>query len=427
MELQMGYPVSYRHGARGYGGGSFQEPAPNRQPLRDPMHPPYKDPPRPANDPFKLPANDNEPRGRYSHPRFPKLPPFPGMSPPGASGSFPRPPRGRFRLPRIDPLSGIQIVADLAWPSIIPRIGISPGTKFTCGPVAMLGPQDGYIRVLFAGAYPGGSTYCGLGGQVIPGGKELVGIEGEFVNTNGGNSGLYTYVGQYNLNRSRCRWIAWMSRRSGDPRTKIVVSRPSLHANPSEVPAPMPYTVANPLPAFVPQPMGNEVPALKPMPAAIPRGPEAYAPVVTARKPEGKIDPSVPGVVIVPDAPLPPRQPPGRGVKERKVTEQVPGLISGALGAAAGVYENAKFANDLINAFYDALPGKHSANTPQDKLAELYRRYNEVDIDKAIAGVLKAVAYEKAGSYIDRARRTASNNLGLHMHIQIPTGGGPRV
>ena len=28
---------------------------------------------------------------------------------------------------------------------------------------------------------------------------------------------------------------------------------------------------------------------------------------------------------------------------------------------------------------------------------------------------------------IDRVRRTASNNLGLHMHIQIPTGGGPRM
>ena len=65
--------------------------------------------------------------------------------------------------------------------------------------------------------------------------------------------------------------------------------------------------------------------------------------------------------------------------------------------------------------------------TPQDKLAEIYQRYDEIDVNKAIAGVLKAVAYEHAGAYIDRARRTASNNLGLHMHIQIPTGGGPRV
>ena len=48
-------------------------------------------------------------------------------------------------------------------------------------------------------------------------------------------------------------------------------------------------------------------------------------------------------------------------------------------------------------------------------------------MNKAIEGVLKAVAYERAGAYIDRARRTASKNLGLHMHIQIPTGGGPRV
>ena len=50
-----------------------------------------------------------------------------------------------------------------------------------------------------------------------------------------------------------------------------------------------------------------------------------------------------------------------------------------------------------------------------------------MDVDRAIKGVLMAVAMERAGAYIDRARRTASKNLGLHMHIQIPTGGGPRV
>ena len=86
-----------------------------------------------------------------------------------------------------------------------------------------------------------------------------------------------------------------------------------------------------------------------------------------------------------------------------------------------------KFAIDLINAFYNALPGRHTAKTPQAKLAEIYRRYDQVDINAAVIGVLKAVALEKAGAYIDSARRKASKNLGLHMHIQIPTGGGPRV
>ena len=93
----------------------------------------------------------------------------------------------------------------------------------------------------------------------------------------------------------------------------------------------------------------------------------------------------------------------------------------------SGVYESVKFANDLVNAFYDALPGKKNAKTPQDKLIELYRRYDEVDVNRAIEGVLMAVAMERAGAYIDRARRTAGDNLGLNMYITIPTGSAPRI
>lgn len=415
----MGYPVSYRKNPRGASKDGFQEPSPRRSSPNDPLRPPYKQPPKPANDPFPMPANDNEPRGGYSRPRLPKFPAWPAKVPPG---------RGRLRLPRIDPLTGLQIVADLVWPSVLPRIRTSDGTSFGCGPVAMLGPPDGYRYELFAGSYPGNPNLCGLGGQAIPSGLKsgLVQIEGEFTNTDGGQRALNTYVGQYNLNYTRCRWIAWMWRRSYHPLTHIVVSRPMHEAAPLEVPQQLPYTVTNPLPSLVPQPYGYEVPQLRPLPATVPRTPSAWGPVVRPR-PIPSLSPGKPGVVIVPDAPLPPRQPPGKGTKERKVTEQVPGSLSGALGAIAGVYESAKFANDLINAFYDALPGKHTAKTPQDKLAELYRRYNEVDIVKAIVGVLKAVAFEKAGAYIDRGRRTASKNLGLHMHIQIPTGGGPRV
>ena len=60
-------------------------------------------------------------------------------------------------------------------------------------------------------------------------------------------------------------------------------------------------------------------------------------------------------------------------------------------------------------------------------MLELYRRADEIDVQKAILGVLFAVAGEKAGAYIDRARHVTGDNLGLNMYITIPTGSAPRV
>ena len=64
---------------------------------------------------------------------------------------------------------------------------------------------------------------------------------------------------------------------------------------------------------------------------------------------------------------------------------------------------------------------------PDEKARLLYRYSDKIDVEKAIIGVLKAVAYEKAGAYIDRARRVTGDNLGLNMYISVPTGGGPRI
>jgi len=332
---------------------------------------------------------------------------------------------GRFRIPGNLP---VQIAFDVAMDVLqyyadvrnMPQVELADsGWEQFCGPTV---PVSGYPGRYAFHNIGGWNINCGLGGQAL--GQGSVGWP-EY-----SPSDRWMILAKFNDSDTVPRWsiVSQWRRHHGYPNPIIPTVWPSVGPiAPYEVPAPLPATVANPLPAMVPQPIGYEAPYARPLPASVPRGPGAYASPVRARSPEGKLDPSVTGVVIVPDAPLPPRQPPGKGVKERKATERVPGSIAGALGAVAGVYESAKFANDLISAFYDALPGKHTAKTPQDKLAELYRRYNEVDIDKAIAGVLKAVAYEKAGSYIDRARRTASNNLGLHMHIQIPTGGGPRV
>ena len=201
---------------------------------------------------------------------------------------------------------------------------------------------------------------------------------------------------------------------------------------PAEVPAPIPATVANPMPAIVPAPVGNVIPAARPMPATVPAArPAAY--VYTRQlsnvRPDHWPKPgSHPGPVVVVgpgQATNPVRKPPGPGVKERKV--RASGAIAGALGVAAGMYEDAKFYNDVLNAWYDALPGKKTARTPAEKALELYRRADEIDVQKAIINVLIAVAGEKAGGYIDRARRKAGDNLGLNMYISIPTGSAPRV
>jgi len=416
----MGYPVRYRSGARKYHSGSFQEPAvvPGRKPDRDPMHPPYRDPPEPANDPWPVPANDNEPpSGRWDYPPFPKLPPWPGLPMDAAMSG------GMMLLP-----PGVRKAVDIGltlykyWPNMSQEPVVDwpqAGWTIGCGPVA---PPLAYVG-RWAFHKTGTPGVCGLTGQALGEGSPVVTWKpSAYINDR------KVLLAKFNGDRLVGRWANvtfWETSATNTPmfRTARVATVPAI----VEVPDYVPATVANPLPSYVGQPVGNDVPGARPLPARLPSSPRFYVGAARSPRLRGDLHPSRPGVVIDSSHPLPPRVPPGKGTKERKATEQVPGLISGALGAAAGVYESAKFANDLINAFYDALPGKHTAKTPQDKLAELYRRYNDVDIDKAIAGVLKAVAYEKAGAYIDRARRTASNNLGLHMHIQIPTGGGPRV
>jgi len=418
----MGYPVAYRHGARAHGGGSFQEPAPQRQPVVDPMHPPYRDPPKPANDPWPVPANDNEPRGRYTHPRFPKLPPWPGKPARGRSMG------GRFRLPGNLP---VQIAFDVAMDVLqyyadvrnMPQVQLSGGWYQYCGPTV---PVSGYPGRYAFHKLGGSNIACGLGGQALG-----LGSVGWPAYT---SSDLWMILAKFNdsVTVPRLSIVSQWNRTNNSQNPRIPTVWPSVGPiAPYEVPVPLPATVSNPLPAFIAPPVGNAMPDRvsnpRPYPGSVPRNPAVYESNSRAPSYVGSIDPSKPGVVISPDSPLPPRQPPGRRTKERKATEVAPGFVVGALKAASGVYEDAKFANDIINAFYAALPGKHAAKTPQDKLAEIYQRYDEIDVNKAIAGVLKAVAYEHAGAYIDRVRRTASNNLGLHMHIQIPTGGGPRV
>lgn len=400
----MGYPVSYRNGARKYQAGGFQNPV---------KVPPGTKPPRPANDNWRPPANDNEPGGGRPRVSLPKAPPYPGLPdiPPQLI-----PPQ--YRLPyEVVKYPWNYYSNQRTYPD---TTDISTQLIHTCGPVF---PK---IPAYWQGRYAwhlGAGNICGLSGQVMGEGLAVPPVvppkRGLIYAQRRPDWGIWAIIEQW-----------W---NDGDVAVKPTIMQPVTGPTPSiEAPAPMPATVTNPMPAIVPAPVGNVVPAARPMPATVP---DARPAANVYTRPQSNVRPDHwpkpgphPGPVVVVgpgQATNPVRKPPGPGVKERKV--RASGAIAGALGIAAGVYEDAKFYNDVLNAWYDALPGKKSAKTPAEKALELYRRADEIDVQKAIINVLIAVAGEKAGGYIERARRKAGDNLGLNMYISIPTGSAPRV
>lgn len=414
----MGYPRAYRSGSRKYGNGSFQNPlsAPGSG----------TKPPKPANDnrrpgeyvPPPDPANDNR-RGGNNPVKLPEVPEFPGYAADAAPQLFRKlvPPKVRVAWDLVD-------YAGHAWEIFNDRAArpniIVPGWNHKCGPVPTIGYNGKYAF------YNGAEGDCGLGGQALGGGYDKI-----------GNWLRLSLIKQSTANG---RWLiveGWS--RVGVSGAPIGRAEwPQIWVAPRAVPEPMPWTVANPLPASFPAPRGNEMPASRPMPAAVPRSAPAYLPVYV--RPNGETIPGSStqvGSVIVPTVVIPPapwispvRRPPGKGEKERKIKATGAfAFMNGALSAASGVYEDAKFAEDIINAFHDALPQKLRSKdrSMQAKLAAVYRNYDKVNIEKAVLGVLIAVAGEKAGAYIDRARNTAARNLDLSLNVSIPTGSAPRI
>ena len=423
---KMGYPVAYRSGARRYGGGSFQEPSPRtpgvpNPPRRDPMRPPYKAPPKPDNDPLPPPANDNKPgRGRGGHSPFPKItPPFPGIEGPAAKQAVKRfiPPQLRtaWELGRI----AFDFGGDFMAHNQMPKIEMPPGWNVGCGPIT---PPIGYTG-RFAFHEIGTEGTCGLPGQALCTGSVQPGS-------------IWTKCSLAKQEPNLGRWfmVSFWSRSVGAKEALKARYKYWMNTAPKAFPEPIPWTKAEPLPEIVPEPQGYEVPAHRAMPATLPRARPAYNYRV-ADQPWLSRDPwknigDKPGLVINPPGVVinPVRRPPGKGVKERKVRAQGSfAVFNGLLSEAAGLYEDAKFAMDIVDAFYYALPGKHGAKTPEEKLRELYRRWDEVNIQEAVKGVLIAVAGEKAGAYLDRARRLTADNLGANMYISIPTGSAPKI
>nr|QJB19343.1 MAG: hypothetical protein [Microvirus sp.] len=424
----MGYPLSYRNGARKYQAGGFQKPATIPPgPKRDPMHPPYTPPPKPANDPYPRPDNDNVPgRGRYEHPPFPKLPAWPGdpVAVAAAAGEIFLPPPVRKAVD-----TGRMVFQVYEWfkhPTAMPEIDTGGWWRVVCGPV--VSPNTGPYRW-----YPSKSNLCGLGGQA---GNTLAEpwtrwFEQGWMLVKHDSIAYGNPVGRWQVVQVWER----VGYDTGAYAKGPVQKFPLAPYMPAMIPAPLPATVTNPLPAIVPAPVGNQVPDMKPIPARVPAarpGRSPYWRPSSVSRPGKAPEPGkITGPVVVINPPTvtnPVRKPPGPGVKERKIRASGSlAFMNGALSAASGIYEDAKFANDIINAFYNALPGKHGEKTPQGKLAAIYRDYDKIDVNKAIFGVLIAVAGEKAGAYIDRARGMAAENLGLSLNVTIPTGSAPRI
>lgn len=420
----MGYPVRYRSAARKYQSGGFQEPVkvPGRGGSGQTR---YSKPPKPDNDNWPLPDNDNIPGG--GRPKPPKLPELPPIDIPGVAEQF-----GTIFLPP-QVRQAINIANDAAqfyeWfrnPQAYPEVDTGGWWTHVCGPV--FSGNTGPYRW-----YPSANNSCGLGGQA--------GTTFALPRTKYQEAGwmLVKHNG-YALGDPVGRWavVEVWKRVSGAPEPykwgPLPKFAPAPYA-PYVVPEAMPATKQNPLPAIVEAPVGNEVPALRPIPATLPRLRPGYVPftrpnAATRPQPEPVPDPGKGPVVVVNPKPNPNpvRRPPGPGVKERKIKATGGfAFMNAALHAASGVYEDTKFAMDIVNAFYNALPGKHDAKTQLDKMMALYRNWDKVDVHDAVVGVLWAVAGEKAGGLIERGRNTAARNLGLGLNVTIPTGGGPRI
>lgn len=170
----------------------------------------------------------------------------------------------------------------------------------------------------------------------------------------------------------------------GDPGLQPV-QWPQVAPKPSPETAPAPEPVPEPSPRPGkprPRPEPGEPPIWRPGVDPLPplwRPPEI--PPVIGGQP-GKPDWTSPPIGGRP--PLTPRRPPGPNVKERKTR------------ASKGLMQVIKFiddyteAQDLLNAFYDALPDylKHKGASDIEKGKTLYQHWNDVDLDTALFNVV---------------------------------------
>ena len=184
-------------------------------------------------------------------------------------------------------------------------------------------------------------------------------------------------------------------------------------AMPMPAPQPIPYPEIpyRPYPEVVHGPQRGYRPGVqqRPRPAPSPWSPGPVRP-----RPTTPVQPAPkPPVEYLPDSNPFPRQRPPKGERERKIMSDVQGYDS--LLRWARRTETAKDAQDIVGAVHDALPEEYQTRSKrlQDQLAAIYRNINKLDAAKAIAGVMKELAEDRAGGLLDKARDKAGRKLGV--------------
>lgn len=360
----MGYPVSYRRPTLNSPRRGFQ---------RAPADLPWTVPPRPANDPWPKPAND-------PYPHMPQLPPETPVKFPSRVAVKQTRQTRRFRLPiprRLPEVPmwvypTISVVGAIVGMMRAPaRIDVQPGQTLVCGPVPG-GYGTGYIGWL---NYPFVVSLCGLGGQAI-GDYSDVGVD----------KGL----GDWFL----LEWNSQLTRES----IMAAVQGPGRVAAPEYVPPglrpiPEPYLSMPPWP--LPLPRVSEEPRLGP------NGRPSNQPNFQHR-------------------------PPPPGTKEAKFGGRGTGVLGSLLATAAKVKDDVNFYNDVVTSFYLATGGKGKNVRPDKMIKYIYRHYDQLDIAELSKNLAYAVAGEKAGALLERARDYVSRNTLLHkvsINPRISAGG----
>lgn len=422
----MGYPVAYRSGARagGYlpasGGVGKGSEAFDRTAFARPRPTPYT--PRPWT-PTRPPDNDNIkplPKGKSKIPKT-------GIP-------FPRPKIGwKTILP--NPLKEIIGLAPFPLPwATSTKQWVSGNWGLCCGvSPPSVNYQDGTYWWNLTAGY---CTTCGLAGQAMPGGEQASPEAAD----NGTSAALVMADKRVTLTT---RWYIrgvwtrpspglWTKPYPGFKPIVVPIEYPYVPPMPEVSPEPSPAVIPwmpNPYPMPIQQPVPEpepipwkQLPRLRPnrpQPGIAPgpwtptpegnKPPRGYRPPDTERPWPGGKGPYMPPAL--PPAPTGPK-PPGKNNKEVKGNASKEMLA--ALAILAELLDAGLLVQDIVEAFYRALPGAYQVKWPtlQQMLWALYQHWDEVDFEEAVEGAIWALFWEKVGGKIDGARSKFAKSIG---------------
>lgn len=207
----------------------------------------------------------------------------------------------------------------------------------------------------------------------------------------------------------------------------IPARQPNPWRAPSEQPQRGPLPATRPLPLVQPDPASEpderspgRRPARKPGRAPRPSPRPLVAPPLRAPRPVAEPEISIEiggskgGVRVHPVLRDPPRKPPGRRTKEKKLALRASGLavrILDALGEA----------DDYIDSLYKALPEhrQREGHLMAERAQAIYRHFGEIDWQKAIENLAANEVEDRVFGEIGNQSKKASQTFGLSQGLQL--------